>query len=282
MRGIDLVEAARLAMLTATDGAAEHRTRTSCCPGSPRIGSTPDGRALLQRTRLPRPFTRGVVACTGTEFCRFAVVETKERAVNWARVMDAELAGYPPVAAPRPGRVLGPAGRRRGDPHALLGLLGLVRPAPDRRHRVPGRHRPRGRSTSRKRSTSAWAGRSGPTPAFIDWVSGAMPVDPRVPEALVRVVPALPGRATGGRALLQLGRRTPVATLRAVLEGTEVAEPAGAGAGFFAIVDANGAVIFPEGEKLSFDWQAVKNRNTLTTSIRSRQCLSQAKRPFKI
>src|SRR5580698_2535406 len=40
---------------------------------------------------FPGPFERGVVACTGSEFCRFAVVETKERAVKWARTLDAQL-----------------------------------------------------------------------------------------------------------------------------------------------------------------------------------------------
>ena len=78
---------------------------------------------------FPGPFERGVVACTGSEFCRFAVVETKERAVKWARTLDAQLALRATV---------GRTGRRGRDPDALLGLLRLVRPAADRRHRVPG------------------------------------------------------------------------------------------------------------------------------------------------
>ncbi len=40
-----------------------------------------------------------------------------------------------------------------------------MRAAPDRRHRLPGRRRPRRGATSSRRSTSAWAARSGPTPA---------------------------------------------------------------------------------------------------------------------
>ena len=49
----------------------------------------PAGRDLMQTySPFPGPFTRGVVACTGTEFCRFAIVETKERAVKWARFLD--------------------------------------------------------------------------------------------------------------------------------------------------------------------------------------------------
>jgi ferredoxin-nitrite reductase len=54
----------------------------------------PAGRAAHAKySPFPGPFERGVVACTGSEFCRFAVVETKERAVKWARTLDAQLSG---------------------------------------------------------------------------------------------------------------------------------------------------------------------------------------------
>ena len=51
--------------------------------------------------RSPGPFSRGVVSCTGREFCRFAVVETKERAVKWARGLDGRCRGLaaPPALA---------------------------------------------------------------------------------------------------------------------------------------------------------------------------------------
>ena len=34
---------------------------------------------MQQYSPDPGPFSRGVVACTGSEFCRFAIVETKEQ-----------------------------------------------------------------------------------------------------------------------------------------------------------------------------------------------------------
>ncbi len=37
---------------------------------------------------FPGPFERGAVACTGNEFCRFAVIETKARMVEIARQLD--------------------------------------------------------------------------------------------------------------------------------------------------------------------------------------------------
>gem|GEM_PF-43635 len=36
----------------------------------------------------PGPFTRGVVACTGKEYCTYGVIETKRRALGWARELD--------------------------------------------------------------------------------------------------------------------------------------------------------------------------------------------------
>ncbi len=41
----------------------------------------------------PGPFSRGALACTGSEFCRFAVVETKARAAAWAAELDRRFAG---------------------------------------------------------------------------------------------------------------------------------------------------------------------------------------------
>ncbi|HEV2743036.1 MAG TPA: ferredoxin--nitrite reductase, partial [Rubrobacter sp.] len=44
---------------------------------------------LLERfSPKPGAFERGIVACTGSEFCRFGIVETKIRAVEWAKEMD--------------------------------------------------------------------------------------------------------------------------------------------------------------------------------------------------
>src|SRR5918995_1691143 len=42
---------------------------------------------LARYSPKPGAFERGVVACTGSEFCRFGIVETKVRAVEWARAM---------------------------------------------------------------------------------------------------------------------------------------------------------------------------------------------------
>ena len=125
MRGIELVELARLAE-TYGDGTVRIGIDQNFV-----ITGVPEDRlddllaeGLVQRySPFPGPFTRGVVACTGSEFCRFAVVETKERAVKWARWMDERLAlpdggagdgGANDGRRPGAGRPVGPA--RAGRP----------------------------------------------------------------------------------------------------------------------------------------------------------------------
>src|ERR1700722_19029796 len=93
MHGIDLIETARLAE-TYGDGTVRIGTdQNFILSGIPedRLDDLLAEPLMATYTPFPGPFERGVVACTGSEFCRFAVVETKERAVKWARRLDAEL-----------------------------------------------------------------------------------------------------------------------------------------------------------------------------------------------
>lgn len=53
---------------------------------------------LLQEFSInPTPLTRALVSCTGAQFCNFALVETKQRALALARELDAELVLPQPV-----------------------------------------------------------------------------------------------------------------------------------------------------------------------------------------
>ncbi len=90
MSGLDLVEAARLAEVYG-DGEIRLATDQNLI-----LTGVPDenldallAEPLLERhSPFPKPFQRGVVACTGNEFCRLAIVETKARALEWARELD--------------------------------------------------------------------------------------------------------------------------------------------------------------------------------------------------
>ncbi|QIB76058.1 ferredoxin--nitrite reductase [Halogeometricum borinquense] len=39
----------------------------------------------------PGPFARGVVGCTGSEFCNYGIIETKKRVYRWARALDRQI-----------------------------------------------------------------------------------------------------------------------------------------------------------------------------------------------
>jgi ferredoxin-nitrite reductase len=64
------------------------------------INNIPDSRLeaflaepLLQRFSIkPDSLTRGLVSCTGAQFCNFALIETKNRALAMIEALEAELA----------------------------------------------------------------------------------------------------------------------------------------------------------------------------------------------
>ena len=74
----------------------------------------------------PSRFRRGVLACTGLEFCKLAIVETKAR-----------------VGRPLRRAREAAAGLRRAADHQRQRLPQLLRPVPDRRHRPQGLDRRR-------------------------------------------------------------------------------------------------------------------------------------------
>jgi ferredoxin-nitrite reductase len=39
----------------------------------------------------PGPFSRGAVGCTGSEFCNYGIIETKDRVKRWARILDERI-----------------------------------------------------------------------------------------------------------------------------------------------------------------------------------------------
>lgn len=47
---------------------------------------------LFQKYSLdPKPLTRGLVSCTGAQFCGVAIIETKNRAMEVARKLEEQL-----------------------------------------------------------------------------------------------------------------------------------------------------------------------------------------------
>jgi ferredoxin-nitrite reductase len=222
MVGLELVEAARLAE-TYGDGTVRIGTDQNITfTGVPedRLDDLLSEDLLAKYSPFPGPFTRGVVACTGSEFCRYAIVETKERAVKWARFLDDQLAGEPVGAAPVPGVRSGPkedAGVIRmhfsgcsascAQPQiADIGFRGEVAHV--------GNHLAEAVDIGMGGSLGADAG-------FIDWIEHARPVND-VPDALLRVVRRYQGERRPDEPFYNWARRVPNDDLRRTLaeEGT--------------------------------------------------------------
>jgi ferredoxin-nitrite reductase len=162
---------------------------------------------LVLHSPTPGPFERGAVACTGTEYCRFAIVETKARMATWARQLDRELSRGADRAtqAPAAGIVrIHLSGCSASCAQPQIADIGLRGETAMRNGRVV------------EALDIGLGGSLGTDAGFIDWVTGAMPAD-EVPGALVRLLVSYQGRRHPGERFYEWARRTPVEQLRAVI-----------------------------------------------------------------
>jgi ferredoxin-nitrite reductase len=157
---------------------------------------------LLERySPSPGAFERGVVACTGSEFCRFGIVETKIRALEWAREMDRRV-GDPGQDAVR----MHFSGCSASCAQPQIGDIGF-----------------RG-ETAKKDGTLVegvdigLGGSLGMDAAFIDWVEGAKPTD-EVPDALARIFERFKQERREGERFHEWARRQRNVELREILRG---------------------------------------------------------------
>lgn len=175
----------------------------------------------------PGPFERGAVACTGTEFCRFAIVETKVRMVEWARRLD-EVFAAPAGPGGRPDGTTGPVGRpdgttgggHPGDEIVRIHLSGCSASCAQPQIADIGL---RGETAKHhgqlvEAVDIGLGGSLGIDAAFIDWVEGAKPAD-EVPDALVRLVGRYREERRSDERFHEWARRVPNPKLRGVLTG---------------------------------------------------------------
>jgi ferredoxin-nitrite reductase len=157
---------------------------------------------LLERySPNPGAFKRGVVACTGSEFCRFAIVETKIRGLEWAREMDRRVGdiGQEAVRMHFSGCSASCAQPQIGD----IGFRGET--AKTGNALVEG-------------VDIGLGGSLGKDAAFIDWVEGAKPAD-EVPDALVGLFERFKEERREGERFHEWARRQRNPDLRATLRG---------------------------------------------------------------
>lgn len=168
---------------------------------------------LLERySPSPGPFARGAVACTGNEFCRFAIVETKSRMAGWAQAMDDQLR-----------RLEGDRGAGSRDGGVIrMHLSGCSASCAQPQIADIGFRGETARRDGRlvEAVDVGLGGSLGPQAAFIDWVEGAMPAA-EVPAGLTRLVAAYRRERRADEEFYQWSRRVPNEELRAVLVGAE-------------------------------------------------------------
>jgi ferredoxin-nitrite reductase len=215
MAGRDLVEAARVAR-TYGDGTIRLGTKQDFI-----LTGVPEDRLeellalpLFGRYQpFPGPFARGAVACTGSEFCRFAVVETKARAAQLAWELDRRV------------------GKEMGDEVVRIHFSGC--PASCAQPQIAdiglrGETAHVGDSIV-EAADIGLGGSLGPDAAFIDWVDGARPADQLV-DGLTGLVRRFRSEQSDGEAFHQWARRIPGPSLRDTLE-TAVRQEGGTGRG---------------------------------------------------
>ncbi len=232
MRGIELIELARLAR-TYGDGTIRLGTdQNFVITGVPeqRLDALLDEELLAKYSPFPGPFERGVMACTGSELCRFAVVETKERAVKLARWLDGQLADDPDGPRPVPVSLGHRPEGGRSEPREDRGVIRLHFSGCSASCAQPqiadiglrgdvahvGGH-------MEEAVDIGLGGSLGPDAAFIDWVAGAVPVDAMGP-ALANLLAHFAEGRRSDEPFYAWARRTENDELRRIMSGapTEV------------------------------------------------------------
>jgi ferredoxin-nitrite reductase len=205
MAGRNLVEAARLAGRYGDGGLRLATDQNLILTGVPteRVEAVLAEPLLATHSPSPGAFERGVVACTGNEFCRFALVETKARAATWARELD---------------RRLGPD--EAGDGIVRMHFSGCPASCAQPQIADIGFRGETGHRDDQilEAVDIGLGGSLGTDAAFGDWVEGAKPVD-EVPEALADLLTRYRAERRDGEAFHQWARRLPNAELRATLQG---------------------------------------------------------------
>jgi ferredoxin-nitrite reductase len=216
MAGRDLVEAARVAR-THGDGTIRLGTKQNFI-----LTGIPEDRVeelltlpLLSRYQpFPGPFSRGVVACTGNEFCRFAVVETKARAAELAWELDRRVAGEVAGEVVRIHFSGCPASCAQPQ-IADIGLRGETAHVG---------------SSIVEAADIGVGGSLGPDAAFIDWVDGARPAD-QLADGLAGLARRYRSERVDGESFHEWARRTPGPSLRATLDARAGQEDGAGGPG---------------------------------------------------
>ena len=210
MSGQDLVDAARLAEIYGDGTVRIGVDQNMVLSGVPhdRVDSLLAEELVVKYSPSAGPFTRGIVACTGNEFCRYAITETKGRAVRLARSLDARLsalrADSPLRDTPMRIHVSGCSASCSQPQIADVGLRGAVH---------------KGERSLAEAYDLGLGGALGPEAGFIDWVEGAVRAD-LVGDAILRVAVAYDDQRLGEESFTSWSRRVANDDLRGIIGGS--------------------------------------------------------------
>ncbi len=123
----------------------------------------------------PGPFTRGLVACTGSEYCNFGIIETKARGIRWAEALDrwAEALGIADDLGPVRMHISGCSASCAQPQIADIGIRGEIY---------------RNETTTGEAADIGLGGDLG-AGRFISWVAGQLPIE-EVPVGIEQLIEA--------------------------------------------------------------------------------------------
>jgi len=154
----------------------------------------------------PGPFTRGVVTCTGREFCNYALVETKARAKRWAAELDERV----DIDQDRVGLRFSGCTASCAQPQIDdVGVRGETRQTD---------------AGVESAADIAVGGKLDADPQFATWVAPRVPIE-EVPAAIERLVDVFEREGHDDEKLHEFCRRVPEKRLEEVLTPAET-EPA--------------------------------------------------------
>jgi len=207
--GLELVEAARLADVYGDGHVRLGVDQNFVLSGVPedRVSALLDEPLMKKFTPDAGPFTRGVVACTGNEFCRYAITETKQRAVQLARRLDARVdelrADSPLRTTPLRVHLSGCSASCAQPQIADIGLRGAI-------HKNDFK--------LEEAYDVGLGGALGPEAGFLDWVEGAVPVR-QLEDAIMNAAHAYDEQHLEGETFTAWSRRTGTSALRTIVNG---------------------------------------------------------------
>ncbi|WP_440772120.1 nitrite/sulfite reductase [Natronorubrum sp. DTA28] len=156
----------------------------------------------------PGAFSRGAVGCTGSEFCNYAIIETKKRTKRWARELDERINVPDDIEAIRM-HMSGCSASCAQPQIADIGFRGeTVKLDED------------GESDIVEGMDFGLGGSLGADNEFLDWIENAVPADSVIP-ALEQLFDAYNDDRHDGEQFYEWCRRVDNGELRTIMQGAE-------------------------------------------------------------